>query len=188
MSTFSAKQRGCSKAPLRGDRKRHESGEVCIIKSNPGFHVVNYSLTLAEMVKEAGFKNWRMAEITSDRFPVKGKGLQKFEDTLFHFSGDIEWKDAIRRIVAFDKSNNPWRPAKIENLLFYSIANPRSHLLRPIMALGSVCMVCHLPMGSEQPYVPYIYRFGKRARIALRWTGISWNFRTRFLAVRRIKR
>lgn len=186
MSIFLAEQCGCLEAPARGGRRRHEFGEVCIRQSDSGYHVVNYDLSLTEMIREAGFRNWRKADITSDRFPIRGKGLREFEDAMFHFCDDIGWEDAIRRIINFDR-DDPWEPAKIENLLFYSIANPQNHLLRPIIALGSICLVRHLPLGSAQPYVPYIYRFGRRVKVALRWTGMPWNFRTRFLAVRRSK-
>ncbi|MEI6552967.1 MAG: hypothetical protein WCO09_00180, partial [bacterium] len=110
--------------------------ELGVLPSEPGQHVVNYSLSLADMIS-AGNYDWKNENITSDRFPINGEGQVEFEDTIFHFDRSISSEDAVAQIIAADLEN-PWEPAKIENLLAYGAKNPEEQCKFPIVGLGSV--------------------------------------------------
>ncbi|MEI6553201.1 MAG: hypothetical protein WCO09_01410, partial [bacterium] len=76
---------------------------------------------------------------------------------------------------------NPWEPAKIENLLAYGAKNPEEQRKFPIVGLGSVGEV-----GGYR-YVPCLRRYVSRRDLGLGcWDG-GWRDYYRFLAVRKIK-
>lgn len=153
--------------------------ELGALPSEPGRHIVNFGLNLADMIS-AGNYDWKNENITEDKFPVKGEGQVEFEDTIFHFDRSISSEDAVTQIIAADPEN-PWEPAKIENLLAYGAKNPEEQRKFPIVGLGSVGKVS----GGRD--VPYLYGVdSKRSLYLLSWNG-DWDGRYRFLAVRKFK-
>lgn len=147
------------------------------LPSTPGSHVVDYGMSLDEMIA-AGNYDWKNNDITAKRFPIVGKGKVEFEDTIFHFDRDISSEDAVKEILAADPKN-PWEPAKIENILAYGAKNPEEQRKFPIVGLGSVGEVD----GSR--YVPYLYRSVSERYLNLRWWDDGWNADCRFLGVRK---
>lgn len=147
------------------------------LPSTPGSHVVDYDMSLDEMIA-AGDYDWKNDDIAAKRFPIVGKGKVEFEDTIFHFDRDISSEDAVKEILAAD-SKNPWEPAKIENILAYGAKNPEEQRKFPIIGLGSVGKV-----GGSR-YVPCLGRDDSKRALDLHWWDIDWNTLYRFLGVRK---
>jgi hypothetical protein len=149
------------------------------LPGEPGSHIVNYGMSHDDMII-AGNYDWKNDDLTAKRFPIVGKRTVEFEDTLFHFDEDISSEEAVKRIQAADPQN-PWEPAKIENLLAYGAKNPEEQRKYPIIALGSVAEV----IGNR--YVPCLGRGGSRRELNLDWWDGAWSSGFRFLAVRKKK-
>ncbi len=104
-----------------------------------GTHIVDYDQTLEDMIL-AGKYDWRNRILTADHFLVNGKGQVEFEHTIFHFDEEMSSRDARVQIMATEREN-PWLPARTENLLMYGAKNPDEQRKYPIVALGSVGLV-----------------------------------------------
>ena len=153
--------------------------ELGALPSEPGRHIVNFSLSLVDMIS-AGNCDWKNENITEDKFPVKGEGQVEFEDTIFHFDRSISSEDAAAQIIAADPEN-PWEPAKIENLLAYGAKTPEEQRKFPIVGLGSVGEV----LGAR--FVPFLSWYDSGRFLYLYyWRGV-WFVCFRFLAVRKVK-
>lgn len=148
-----------------------------VLPSTPGSHVVDYDMSLGEMIA-AGNYDWKNDDITAKRFPIVGEGKVEFEDTIFHFDRDISSEDAVKEILAAD-SKNPWEPAKIENILAYGAKNPEDQRKFPIVGLGSVGEV------DGDRYVSCLSGSDSGRRLYLSWWGGGWGARCRFLGVRK---
>ncbi len=150
------------------------------LPSTPGSHIVDYSLDLEAMIAVGNY-DWRNDDITDKRFPIVGTGRAEFEYTIFHFDRNMSSEDAVKEIVAAD-AENPWEPAKIENILAYGAKNPEEQRKFPIVGLGSVGRV----FGAR--YVPFLGRFDSGRLLYLGWWGFGWDADVRFLAVRKVSR
>ena len=135
---------------------------------------VNYNLSLAEMI-EAGHYDRGDADITVERFPVKGESTQKLAVELVHFNRAISSENTIQELDAMGL-----RPATIEELLAFGAAFPDLQRKFPIVALGSSSII----RGNR--LVPCLYEDDSmRRRLNLYWGDIGWDGYYRFLAVRK---
>jgi hypothetical protein len=139
---------------------------------------VDYGKSLQEMIA-SGHYDWINSDITPKRFPIAGSGTAQLEVKLFHFDRYISSKDAVAAITAEDPQH-PWEPAKIETVLAYGAKNPDEQRKHPIIALGSVAKV----IGCR--HVPCLRVDDRRRDLDLRWWGVDWLGRYRFLAVRNL--
>lgn len=155
-------------------------GRSQIVVINPEIITVDYSMSLENMIG-VGRYDWTNSDITAKRFPIIGEGKIDFEVKIFHFDRSISSEDAVAQIIASD-SENPWEPAKIENLLAYGAKNPEEQRKFRIVGLGSVGKV-----GGDRR-VPFLSRDSCSGRDLdlLYWHGV-WGGNYRFLAVRKIK-
>jgi hypothetical protein len=147
------------------------------LPSTPGSHVVDYSMSLDEMIV-AGNYDSKNGNINAKQFPIIGKGRVEFEDTLFDFGRDISSEEAVKQIVAAD-SKNPWTPGKAENVLAYGAKNPEEQRKHPIVGLGTVGEV------HGRRYVLCLYGSGSERYLSLGGWDVGWGAGCRFLAVRK---
>jgi hypothetical protein len=66
--------------------------------------------------------------------------VQTIATKIFHFDQCISSGEAVAAIRAYDH-DNPWEPAKIEDLLEFAISNAGSKRERPIVGLGYIAEV-----------------------------------------------
>jgi len=136
--------------------------------------VVDYSLSLAEMVK-AGKYDWVNDDITAKHFPAKGEGKKELAIELIHFNRRTSSEEALQEM---DKQG--FRPATIEELLALGSAYPELQRKFPIAALGSVWQD---PNGYR--HVPCLGESVSRRSLHLHWLGGGWGGDWRFAAVRK---
>lgn len=104
-----------------------------------GSHIVDYDMGFEKMVA-AGKYDWKNGNITAKRFPIVDKGKVEFEDAIFRFNHHVSSKEVVREILAIDPKN-PWRPAKIENILVYAAKNTEERRKFAVVGLGSIAKV-----------------------------------------------
>lgn len=145
-----------------------------------GTHIVDYGQTLEDMIV-AGNYDWRNSKLTADRFLINGKGQVEFEHTIFHFDEDMPYRDVIVKITVTERQN-PWLPARTENLLMYGAENPDEQRKYRIVALGSVGVV----LGRLQ--TPCLDTHDQMRTLNLSCIDRDLDSFNRFLAVREVVR
>ncbi len=135
--------------------------------------VVDYSMTLAEMIA-SGRYDWKNDDITTERFPVKGKGKVETTVELIHLNRVIATDEVKKEI---DKMG--MRPATMEELLAFGATFPEVQRRFPIIALGSVSQ-----LGDFRD-VPFLDVDDSERGLSLDWSDDEWGERCRFLAVRK---
>jgi hypothetical protein len=135
--------------------------------------VVDYGQTLDEMIA-AGHYDWMIDEITSENFPVVGKGKHNFGPQLAHFNRVISSYDVEQEL---DKLG--LRAATHEELLAFGASFPDAQRQFPIVALGSVALI-----GTRQGVVRLVGDKAKRV-LGLGCRDCDWLPNYRFLAVRK---
>lgn len=93
--------------------------------------VVDYSRTFEEMIAAGGYKKVHK-QITSDNFPIRGRGRRKRDVFLFRFYGLTKKEGAIAKMA-----KEGFRPAKAEELLALGEAYPLLQTYFPIVGFGS---------------------------------------------------
>jgi hypothetical protein len=135
---------------------------------------VDFGQTLEQMIA-AGKYDWTNSDITAARFPVKGTGIKKFRNKLFHFDRDISSKAAA---AAMRKEG--FEPATHMHGLAFGAAFPDEQRKYPIACLGSSAQV----FGSR--YVVYLYRLGAGRYLRLSLWVVDWLDLWRFLGVQEV--
>jgi hypothetical protein len=104
-----------------------------IMKTKEVFRVVvDYSKSLAEMIKEGKY-NWHDPAVSRSHFPVKGKGKISLNLELLNYGKFMKTDNIFR-----DMDSCGLRPATIFELLALGATYPEKQLEFPIIALGSV--------------------------------------------------
>ncbi len=116
--------------------KATESLGLLMLSNTPESHVVDYDQSLEEMIR-AGNYDYLDPEINKENFPISGKGRVEYEDLLLMFERDMTLVETQKRIATWS-TENPWEPAKIENLLAFGVRNPGMQLRTAIIGLGSI--------------------------------------------------
>lgn len=140
-------------------------------------HTVDYGMDFDDMVSAGGY-DWDNKDITDQLFPIDGDGKVEFEDRIFCFTREMSSEDVVREILATD-TENPWQPARIENLLAYGTKNLETQWRLPIVCLGSVGNL------NGRHYVAYLRTVRGSRCLSLRWKDGKWSAGFCFLAVRR---
>lgn len=135
--------------------------------------LVGYDLTLPKMIA-AGHYDWVNSDITSERFPLSGKGKRNLVAEVIHLNRFISSEGAMAEL---DKMG--LRPGKIEELLAFGATFPELQRKFSIVALGSSWTV-----GGRRS-VAYLYGHFSRRRLDLGWWGDGWRGFYRFLAFRK---
>ncbi len=197
-----------------------------MIISEHGSHAVDYSLDLPAMLHVAGYDSHRVdkdmyVQLATDSvfnhnmFPITRNGQMGFEHALFGFNRKIEsGKTAAKLIMAAD-SQNPWMPAKIENMLSFGTQRPELQLRNPIAAVGSVGMIDEFELRDLQfldhleedrrngciPHFPLLTKqwwydsqsedkkkmgYGSRELVLIRYDYGKLDIHLRFLAIRKL--
>ena len=139
------------------------------------YHVtVNYGLSLTEMIR-AGRYDWVDPNITSDNFPINGKGTKEVALELVHFNRYINSSEEVIR----ELGKKGLRPATIVELLAFSAKYTDVMRQSTIAALGSVWLSLD---GRRR--VPSIWG-GRGLGLGLDSFESGWNGEYRFLAVRK---
>lgn len=147
---------------------------------------VDFNLTLEEMIIAGCYgpngDNCNK-DITPERFPISGSGIEEFEFKLFGegFENGIS-SERVIKIIKDDDKVNPWEPAKTEHTLAFGAQFPEEQRKHPIIGLGSVARV----HGDRR--VLCLDRDGSERHLGLRWFGNGWRAYGRFLAVRKVSR
>jgi hypothetical protein len=135
---------------------------------------VDCSQTLEQMIA-AGNYDWVNSDITSEAFPVKGKGVVQIPDAKpVHFGRKMSSDAAIAEL---DKMG--LRPATHTELLAFGAKYPELQRQFPIVALGSSAQV----HGYRS--VVCLWSSGRERGLRLCWFGSGWVGVCRFLAVRK---
>lgn len=138
--------------------------------------VVIYDLSFREMVAAGHYEGGVHDDLTSERFPIAGEGVETVEVRNFHFNRSCASEDALRWIKA-----DGWKPAKIEHLLAYGYKYPEEQRKYPIVALGSSTTL------AGYRVVPYLHRDGgtRERCVMLHPQELKdYEANSRFLAVR----
>jgi hypothetical protein len=139
----------------------------------------SYSLTInrqrsrSEMVA-AGNYDYANPNITEENFPV-GEGEAEVKAVLLHLD-----RDASDEEVLAEMERQGLRPATMDELNAFGEQHPDRQRQYPIVALGSVWA---RPRGDRD--VGYLWGGADRRDLDLRWPGLDWLARCRFLAVRK---
>ena len=94
--------------------------------------VVDYNLSLAEMIKAGGY-NWVNNNIIAENFPIQREDKEVLEITLLPFNRPISSDKVIKRVCKAG-----YRPANLPELLALGFQHPDFQRQFPIPALGSV--------------------------------------------------
>ncbi|MCX6743687.1 MAG: hypothetical protein NT116_05665 [Candidatus Parcubacteria bacterium] len=138
--------------------------------------VVDYSKTLAEMIK-AGNYSWFNDDITEKYFPLQGAGQHEVEMELVHLNRNATTKEVLEHLNGLGLES-----AKIEHLLAFGVAYPDVQKEFPVIALGSVWV-----LSSGLRSSPCLFSSNGQRRLSLSWhkDGTPWGEACRFLAVRK---
>ncbi len=134
---------------------------------------VDYSLSLEQMIA-LGQYDWKNDDITTERFPVKGKGKKEVVGELVKYEENM----SSDKVLA-DLDSKGLRPATHEELLAFGAAFPELQRKFPIVALGSVAGV-----GGDR-CVACLDGDDSGRDLSLGWFGLGWDAFCRFLAVRK---
>ncbi len=107
---------------------------------------IDYSTPFGQRVA-AGNYDWKNDDLTEDRFPIDGEGIEEYEFRYIHTNRDVSSKTAVD-LIRKEDCQNPWEPARTEHLLAYGENFPEEQLKWPILATGSVGKVrdiCFVP-------------------------------------------
>lgn len=141
-------------------------------ESTSTHHVtVDYILSLEEMIKVGRYQSVNPS-ITSEHFPIKGKGTKEVETKLVHFDRFLGSDEVIQEL---DKDG--LRPAIIEELLAFGSRYPMMQWQFPIVALGSILR----RPDHHQKDVPYLW--GRERHLDLVSFESLWHDNIRFLTV-----
>lgn len=104
-------------------------------------HTFTITIDETKMVEELtieGKYNWSNSYITSENFPRPEDGTKAEKNiVLFHFE-----KEMTSEQVIAEMEKEGYRPATTHELLALGIAEPKLQSEFPIIALGSVCVLC----------------------------------------------
>jgi hypothetical protein len=162
-------------------------GRSHIVPFQPPVLRVDFNLTLGEMIVAGRYgpkgDNWNK-DITQERFPIVGAGIEEFEFKLFGEEGfeDGFSSEKVIKIIKEDDKDNPWSPAQTEHTLAFGAQFPDAQRKNPIIGLGSVARV-----GGHRRVLD-LSRDGSERDLGLRWFDGDWDARGRFLAVRKVFR
>lgn len=134
---------------------------------------VDFGRSLEQMIAD-GHYDRRNNDITAARFPISGSGKVRVEGKLFPFNRYMSSDQVERELDAAG-----YRVATIAELLAFGASFPDVQRQFPVVALGSVAMVC----GYR--YVACLGRDGARRSLHLGWRDDDWRDCYRFLAVRK---
>lgn len=133
---------------------------------------VNRDLSLAEMIS-AGKYDCVNDGITTERFPIKGRGVADTSFKLVPLDRNIESDEAVEELA-----KHGLRPADLAELLAFGAAFPEEQRKYPVAGLGSVAKV------DGRRYVADLNGSGSKRVLGLyRWDG-GWGDVFRFLAAR----
>lgn len=140
-----------------------------------GFHiVVDYSKSLADMIL-AGAYDWVNSDITSEHFPVKGKGKVELNPELVHYGQGMSSDEIVQ-----DMDKRGLRPGTLAELLAFGAKYPDKQREFPIVALGSVWQV-----RDGNRFVAFLHSNDSKRKLFLNvWDG-DWCGGYRFLAFRK---
>ncbi|MCX6787096.1 MAG: hypothetical protein NTY93_01045 [Candidatus Kaiserbacteria bacterium] len=161
------------------------------------FHItVDYRQLLEEMI-DVGCYDWTNDEITTEFFPIEGKGIVEFEFHCHCYDSFLSSEEVIEKIkrenkrIEQENKGNPWSPGKIEHLLSLGASFPNEQCNGPIVGLGSIATVYGIRgvkiRFGELPgslVVPGLRKNGSRRILGLDRWKCSWPSATRFLIVR----
>lgn len=137
--------------------------------------IVNYDLTVEQLIKAGGKFNWVNDNITSSHFPSSEKGIAEVLIYLANFTRLIRSGDVIKEL-----DRQGLRPATLKELLALGVARPDLQRIDPIVALGSKWRDSGGRVG-----VPCLDGDGGCRRLVLAlWRG-DWDLHWRFVAVRK---
>lgn len=94
--------------------------------------IVDYSLSLEQMIAAGCYRFVRRSDITPKNFPMDGAGVVELKSQIIHFNRPISSKDAVKELEKIGL-----RPATIEELLAFGAAYSRARKMFTIVALGS---------------------------------------------------
>jgi len=152
-----------------------EMAKAVVSHGRPTYSVVvDYTKTLAEMVS-AGEYDYVSSDITTDHFPIEGKGQREVEVVLFHFNRVVSSEEVISEL---EKAG--YRPARIEELLTLGAERPELQKEFPIISLGSVWQD---PNGCR--CVPYLNWNDVKRNLNLNWFENYWREDYRFAGLRK---
>lgn len=123
---------------------------------------------LSQLIADQKF-DWVNLDITDDLFPAPKEIGIDFK--LFHFDKYIFSENAVKKM-----EKDGYRAANIYELLIWKEWNNKDW----IVALGSV------PEADGIRYVPALLRYDSGRGLNLRWWGLGWSARYRFLGVRNL--
>lgn len=137
--------------------------------------VVDYAMSLVDMIAAGGY-DWVNNSITTEHFPITGKGRADVEIEIVHFGRII--KDGDEGLRELDKMG--LRAAILPELLAFGAKYPDMQRQFPIIALGSVWQGRD---GSRD--VPELWEYDRERCLVLHWFECGWGEFFRFAAVRK---
>ncbi len=149
--------------------------------------VVDYELSLEEMIKASGFVT--VNEVTTGYLPLEGSGKREVHIFLLYFPNVRPLVEDVER----EMRKQSLRPARIEELLAFGKSYPEEIKKGPVIALGSPRLPpasyysLGVPLGSlYAPVLSYQDTLGPTYKWFLNFLAYNqrWFLGWRFAAVR----
>jgi len=99
--------------------------------------IVDYSMTLAEMIEAGKYDNWTNFTIDPDFLPIKDTGRVELNIELVKYDEPMNSNDIIK-----DLDRRGLRPVTVSELLAFGTQHPDVQREFPIIALGSSWRRC----------------------------------------------
>lgn len=135
--------------------------------------LVNYDLSINEVVKQAGFV-WVNDDINSEHFSTKQKGQAEVVVEDIAFNRAMSSDEAIAELAKLG-----FRPAELHERCAHQKKYGTQHT-DPVVVLGSVWRYLR---GDRN--VPVLDGHGGDRGLFLHWFGLDWDALCRFAAVRK---
>lgn len=142
--------------------------------------VVNYDLSLDEMIALGEYEEDFDKNITAEHFPFEGRGECNFLVARFHFNKEMNSDDIIAAI-----SRQGYRPVGIEVLLTIGAQCFDLRCKSQIVGLGSVSRFQVSKEGPVGDFMPTLWRYPDTHSLGLCWYTRSWSVGVQFAAVRK---
>lgn len=136
---------------------------VSFVKINPVFNViVDYDLSLNDMIEASGMEIRRDGSITNEKFPIRGSGKHEISIALFNFN--LTWHTSGQASGMMEEVG--YRPARLEEILALKKQYSNEELFtnnRYIFASGSVWRNKGFEMSIS--YVPCLEMMTEEPRL-----------------------
>lgn len=160
---------------LQNSNELTQSLWLALMRSNQGWSAEEFTIQwdelLATRIKESKY-DWAWGKITSDHLPIQSSGIVATNLILIHFNHTMKTTEILKTFGIADL-----QPARLPELLAFSVKYPTKQWEFPIVALGSLW-----PNQNGYQNVAFLYKNSDELGLRQNFLGDNWGDCYRFLA------